>query len=460
MLFHIIGKEIAAHILSLRFAVTFVLFIVLIFASIYVTVNEYKRQAEQYHSLARTSKERLDEILAEEDTGDTVHRLFWWEGKTDAVPVSSLAWVGQGVQPAYPAAIVSKADRSSRTVDRGLMRSQVPRMFKIPDFVYVVNVVLSLLAILFMFDAVCGEKESGTLALILSNAVPRHAVLLGKWIGGYVVLLVPFLVATAGGLVYARARGVFEAEHLSRVVFLVLVACLYIAVFFNIGLFVSTTTIRSDTSLLVCLLVWMISTLAIPNLAPVTARILEPTPSPEKIRAEKAAVQREINLRISRLTMASGELSYGQKIEIERVNLEEEAERRKRRWDQYYEERRKRQSSLAAALGRISPSACWTYAAVSLTNTGADAYERFHRARRELGRDFEKSWKDTRETWQKDRSKGWPEITAGELPHLQVKFPDAAAAVGAALNDTLILVVLNVIFFMLAFTFFLRYDVR
>ena len=460
MLLRIIRKEIVSHVLSLRFAATFVLFIVLVFASIYVAVNEYRRQSGEHDSLARTSRQRLDEALAEEDKGDAVNRVFWWEGKTDAVPVSPLSWIGQGVQSAYPAAIVTKADRTSRSMDRGLTRNPMLGSLRIPDYAYVVNVVLSLLAILFTFDAVCGEKESGTLRLVLSNAVPRHTVLLGKWIGGYVVLLVPFLVATAGGLVYALARGAIQAEHAPRIAFLVFVACLYIAVFFNVGLFISTTTSRSATSLLVCLLVWMISILAVPNLAPVTAKILAPTPSPDKIHSEKAAVQEEIDLRISRLTMTSGELSYGQKIEVEKLNLQKEAERRKRRWDQYYEERRRRQSNLAAALGRVSPSACWTYAAASLTNTGVDAYERFHSARRRLGEEFEKVYEDTRKTWRKDRSKGWPEITADELPNLRVRFPDAGEALGAALVDVLLLVILNVIFFMLGFTFFLRYDVR
>ena len=41
----------------------------------------------------------------------------------------------------------------------------------------------------------CGEKESGLLRLVLSNAAPRHQVLLSKWFGGYVTLIMPFLLA-------------------------------------------------------------------------------------------------------------------------------------------------------------------------------------------------------------------------------------------------------------------------
>jgi ABC-type transport system involved in multi-copper enzyme maturation permease subunit len=330
----------------------------------------------------------------------------------------------------------------------------------LPDFVYVVNVVLSLLAILFMFDAVCGERESGTLGLVLSNAVPRHALLLGKWIGGYLTLLVPFLLAVAGGLVYAASRGALEAGQLPRVVLLVVVACLYVAVFFNMSLFISTTTRRPATSLLVCLLVWVVSTLAIPNLAPVTAKILEPTPSLEKIRAEKAAVDREIDLKLRRLTLTSGELSYGRKIELAQENLNSERERRKKRWDEYYEETRARQVRLAETLGRLSPSACWTYAATALADTGAGAYEGLRGARKKLGEDLNELWDDLLDRRRKHPESEWPEITADEIPRLRVAPPRVGEAVRRALNDVLILGVLNVIFFMLAFAFFLRYDVR
>ena len=57
----------------------------------------------------------------------------------------------------------------------------------------------SLLAVLFAFDAICGEKERGTLKVMLSNAVPRDLIILSKGIGGYLCLIVPFLVALLAG---------------------------------------------------------------------------------------------------------------------------------------------------------------------------------------------------------------------------------------------------------------------
>ena len=65
------------------------------------------------------------------------------------------------------------------------------------DLAFIVKVVLSLFAILLTFDAICGEREGGTLKLVLSNAVPRDRVILGKLVGGFLALVVPLALASA-----------------------------------------------------------------------------------------------------------------------------------------------------------------------------------------------------------------------------------------------------------------------
>jgi hypothetical protein len=61
---------------------------------------------------------------------------------------------------------------------------------------------------------------------------------------------------------------------------------------------------------------------------------------------------------------------------------------------------------------------------------------------------------------QRRRTGKWPTFTVDDVPHLHVVPPNLSSAVRGALNDMLILAILNVVFFMSAFVFFLRYDVR
>ena len=44
---------------------------------------------------------------------------------------------------------------------------------------------MSLMAILFSYDAVSGERERGTLRLLLTNSLSRPALIAAKWLGGY-----------------------------------------------------------------------------------------------------------------------------------------------------------------------------------------------------------------------------------------------------------------------------------
>ena len=458
MLRALIRKEVVLHVLSLRFGVTFILFILLVFVSIYVTTNEYQLDTSQYAACERGAADHLAEVLKEEEGRRRMRRLFDWEGRMDAVPVPLLSSVAQGLRPFTPIAVNTTAEHS-RNIGKGLATNPLTGLHRFPDIVYVVSVVLSLLAILFVFDSVCGEKESGTLRLMMSNSVPRDSILLAKWLGGYVVLIVPFLVAATGGLGYVWWRGSLElnGENLQRLAAMLLVACLYISVFFTLSLFVSTVTRRAVTALFVCLLVWVMWVLVIPNLAPVVAKITSPTPSVEKINAEKRAVDEETRLRIDRLVLTTGELWYGQRIEQEREKLEQEGRARKKRWDRFLEKKKKRQTDVAETLGRLSPSVCWTYAAVALTDSGPEAYRRLEKAQERLSRDMGDF--ESRLGEERRKSDEWPTIAAEQVPRLQVVWPDLGQAVRSALNDLLILAILNAVLFMLAFIRFLRYDV-
>ena len=452
-------KEIVSHVLSLRFGVTFILFILLVFASMYVTANQHQRDAALYSATVRAGGDLMDEVAKEKDPGEQMARLLYWDGRLDAVPVPELSSIVQGLQP-FTHIAAKTTIRDARYIGRGSEKNPLSGLLRIPDLVYVVSVVLSLLAILFAFDSVCGEKEAGTLRLMLANALPRHAVLLGKWAGGYVVLAIPFLIAAVGGLGYAWWQGALQlkAENLQRLGALLLVACLYISVFFTLSLFVSTMTHRATTALFICLLIWVVWILAIPNLAPVVAKIISPAPSLEKIKAEKEAVDKEIELRIRRLTLVSGELEYGKAVEQEREKLRQEGEHRKRRWDRFLADATRRQTQLAETLGRLSPSACWTYSAVALTDTGPAAYKRLGQAQERLMKELEAFATRLRE--QRNKTGKWPQLNPDDVPRLEVVAPRFGVAVSDALNDVLILAILNVVFFMAAFVLFLRYDVR
>ena len=96
-------------------------------------------------------------------------------------------------------------------------------------------------------DLCAGEKERGTLALSLSNAVSRSSILLGKWIGGYISFLMAFAPALILSLIIlSMLHGVeLHGEEWVRIGLIALLSFMYLSVFFNLGLFISASTRRS-----------------------------------------------------------------------------------------------------------------------------------------------------------------------------------------------------------------------
>ena len=167
------------------------------------------------------------------------------------------------------------------------------------DFLFVVGTVFSLLALLFTFDAVAGEREAGTLRINLANALPRDFFLWSKLIGGYIVFIVPFLVAFLFGLLVIVWQGfpLGEPEIFPRVLSLLLASLLYVGVFFAIGTVISTYLDNSKTALIIAFTVWVFAVLIVPRVGFVTAKFIVPTQTSQSVYLEKTATPREFQHR-------------------------------------------------------------------------------------------------------------------------------------------------------------------
>ena len=457
MFFALIKKEIVNNVLSLRFMVTFALFFVLIQLSIFVLTSDYQTRLRVYEASQSIHRERLGELKTIEDSNERLNNLIYEQGVYGDRPPRPLGFFVRGLEDDLPTQVHTSL-WMSRRINEGFYRNPLFVLFATPDYGYLVNIVVSLLALLFVFDAVCGEKERGTLKLILANSVPRDLVLLGKWIGGYVSLAVPFLVAVLGGITYVHLIGAiqFTGETLKILLWIIAVSLLYISLFFTLGMLISTLTHKAATALLVALFVWVCWILVIPNLAPVIAKILSPVPTLQKVEAEKAAVDREVWLRIERLSRTM--LGYGRKAEKMREKLIQEGERRKRRLDQFFQDKLRAQMALSRTLSRLSPSASFTYASTDLAGTGIDLFGRFRQAYERFQAEFREYGEGLNDRRNDDKlPENWFQID--DIPAMNILPGRVDDAVSAAFTDVLLLGVFNVLFFMGSYLFFLKYDV-
>ena len=68
-------------------------------------------------------------------------------------------------------------------------------LFTSIDIALVFQGVLSLLALVFAYDALAGERERGTLRLVLTHPIRRGYILFAKYISAMLCLLVPLLIS-------------------------------------------------------------------------------------------------------------------------------------------------------------------------------------------------------------------------------------------------------------------------
>jgi ABC-type transport system involved in multi-copper enzyme maturation permease subunit len=91
---------------------------------------------------------------------------------------------------------------------------------------------------LLAYDAVSGEREQGTLRLMLSGTAARYQVLLGKLLAGLLVLVVAVAIAFALGLVILLCLPMVEltGSDWIRIGLMFLASLVFIATMYNLGL--------------------------------------------------------------------------------------------------------------------------------------------------------------------------------------------------------------------------------
>lgn len=459
MLWLIIRKELVHNVVSLRFIATYVLLCCLVLLAVFLMASDYGVRRQEYATEISRQGEKVDELEDIEDYQERFRRFSAWIRPGLRAP-RNLSILVRGLEGDLPSRSFVKSWALYRSSEERLGRNMFLEIFQTPDFVYVVNVVMSLLALLIVFDAVCGERERGTLKLLLANAVPRDTVLVGKWIGGLLSVAAPFSAAVLGGYLYVYISGILNPGGVGagRFFLIFVVSLVYISAIFTLVLSISVLTPRPSTALLVALMVWIGWILVVPNVAPIVARLVAPVPSYQVLEKEKRAIEAERWRQLRSLYGANGPA-----VPKQRQRIQEEADEQRHDLEESYRDRMRVQVSLSQKLARLSPSGSFLFAATRLAGTGPELVASFHEAQERYREDDRKYRKSL--PVEKSRQTGLLEIKdedwfkSEELPRFRLVEESLSSSVEAALLDVLLLVLFNVLFFMLAFVSFLYCDI-
>ena len=236
------------------------------------------------------------------------------------------------------------------------------------DWVFVMGYVLSLLALLFTFDSVSGERERGTLRLMLANSIPRHTVLFGKFLGALISLCIPTVIAILINLLMISTSSTvhLNGEAWKRLGIIIAIAFVYICLFLALGLLVSARMQRSSVSLVVLLLVWVIFVIFVPSiLASIASGLSSPISFDE---LQKRQYQRHRELWDAYTDRTSGDetlrRTQGRSEYIMKQREQQERSRREHLNQQIT------QVQGARAVTRISPTAILQHSLEAFAGTG------------------------------------------------------------------------------------------
>ncbi len=383
MLMTLIQKEMMHHILSVRFVALLLMCLLLVPLTLSINYRRYSQNLTDYQeSLKRERTEAKENPPNTPDPNTEVSKFF-----LKPTPLSVFA---NGLEEALPT-YLGMTRNGVRQGSAGVSQASVAYVLGNLDFLFIVGTVFSLLALLFTFDAVAGEREAGTLRINLSNSLPRDVFLWSKLIGGYIVFVVPFLVSFLLGLLLLVWQGfpLGELKVALPVLGLTLISLLYIAVFFAIGVVISTCLDNAKTALIVAFTFWVFTVLIAPRGAFVVAKLVAPTRTQQAVYMEKAAVHNNLSkdkdekIR-EKMTEAfaaregvfirSDDAAFQEKMDKLRKPINEQFRLEFRdqvdKIDRDYRREKDRQEQVGEMLSRIAPTSSLIYSAINLTQTG------------------------------------------------------------------------------------------
>ena len=335
------------------------------------------------------------------------------------------------------------------------------------DLLAVLGIVISLGALVLSSDLICGERETGTIRLVTANAVKRSSLLLGKWLAclatlGTGILLLFVVVALA---VVLMGPDVWTIREWGAFGLLFLFSLVYASAFLAIGMFLSATTRHSGTAAVLALLVWAVSVFVLPSLPTYAARELYPVMSPTyarlgKVRVEKRHSEAEGKLKASLRDRGLSEAEAKAAFEEAEPALLEKFHREVLPYERAAVVGPGIQGLITAIGVQISPFAAYVTGAAEIAGVGvasgmhfvvfADRQEKIQR----------RYFKEKRQAFEKQHPGEKVRIDPRNRPRAVYRGdPFEIRLLGMAI-PLLSLLLFNVLFFVLAWRKFLRYDVR
>lgn len=397
MILTIAFKEFYSNLISARFVIGFLICLFLIPFTMIVSINDYQNQVTGYE-IAREKAEKVydarvysalrPEIVSPPEPLSIFSRgISYNVGNSVKILLGELPMLASAPGETYNNPFPGEIS------DNPFMKS----FFSI-DFISIITIIMSLIALIFTYDAFSHEREMGTLKLALSNPISRSYLILGKAVGVILTLMpiIVFCYVLSSIIILISPYIALSQGEWFRVALLFIMSILYFMVFMFLGLFISSSFKSSATSIVVCLIAWIVFVFIIPNLSSYMSQSLIQVDTEEKLRRSLSDLNSEFNEKYpwpgqmtfvggnigsdgySEVTGSSPEtmertLAYYRNSEPARIGYAD------KKWvfQKAYFDKLDRQRAFAEKISLLSPSEIFQLMSTALCRTDVQSYEHF-----------------------------------------------------------------------------------
>ena len=259
-----------------RLVVVYALVLILAVINAFIYSDRYAQDATEYDRLARAYNDSFQQASASPDgMAGMMFNLplpqrslkFMADSKIETVPTIARVMPERVLLP-------SGSDGTGQNF----------LGFDAIDFAFIVEVILSFIALVLTYDAICGEKQQGTLKQMLANGVPRRSIFISKILAGVTTLALPLLLGLIVNLVSTQMLGKIPGvgQHYIAYGLFFLFSLLLLLFFVSLGVTVSALTRAPVTSLVVLVLLWALLVVIAPGGVKLVGKVLSPVRSPEE----------------------------------------------------------------------------------------------------------------------------------------------------------------------------------
>ncbi|TDJ48355.1 MAG: DUF3526 domain-containing protein [Gammaproteobacteria bacterium] len=208
-------------------------------------------------------------------------------------PAGPLSYFDNGISNYAGTAVFMEAHKQNFAIGRPATDQSAIARFGDLSGASILQLLLPLLIIFLGFTAFSGERESGTLRLVMSMGVTNRQLLWGKALGvGTAVLIVVVPCILIGAVALAMADSIDHAEGMgTRITVLSLAYLMYAGIFLFLTLAVSALTRHARTTLMVLIGFWAFTGFLMPKAASEISKYTNPTPAFGKWMADMRAHQ-------------------------------------------------------------------------------------------------------------------------------------------------------------------------